>query len=118
MLSSLGAHTERLGGVRVEREIIHDTLARALIDAGEPDRAAHLLHDRINTRPPPQLRTPPPHPPHVDPLTGVNFIAEELATDPTGSDRAIAAAVGCDHKTVAKARKTPVPDHVPTRPQL
>lgn len=33
-------------------------------------------------------------------------IAEELATDPTRSDRAIAAAVGCDHKTVAKARKT------------
>lgn len=31
-------------------------------------------------------------------------IAEELATDPTRSDRAIAAVVGCDHKTVAKAR--------------
>lgn len=50
LLTGLGAHTERLGGVRVEREIIHDTLARALVDAGEPDRAAHLLHHRIHTR--------------------------------------------------------------------
>ena len=50
LLSRLGAPTERLGGVRVEREIICDTLARALVDVGEPDRAAHLLHDRIHTR--------------------------------------------------------------------
>jgi tetratricopeptide (TPR) repeat protein len=50
LLTNLGAHTERLGGVRVEREIVHDTLARALVDAGEPDRAADLLHHRITTR--------------------------------------------------------------------
>lgn len=38
-------------------------------------------------------------------------IREELAADPTRSDRAIAAVVGCDHKTVAKARKTdPAPE--------
>ncbi|MGA4800506.1 hypothetical protein [Streptomyces lavendulocolor] len=40
----------RIGGVRVEREIIQDTLARALIDAGQPQRAAHLLHHRTTTR--------------------------------------------------------------------
>lgn len=50
LLSTLNADLERLGGVRVEREIVHDTLARALVDAGEPDRAAHLLHHRITTR--------------------------------------------------------------------
>jgi hypothetical protein len=50
LLTTLDADLERLGGVRVEREIVHDTLARALVDAGEPDRAAHLLHHRITTR--------------------------------------------------------------------
>lgn len=34
-------------------------------------------------------------------------ITEELAIDDTRSDRAIAEVVGCDHKTVAKARKSP-----------
>jgi hypothetical protein len=43
------AHTERLGVVRVEREMIHDTLARALIDTGEPDRPGPVVHHRINT---------------------------------------------------------------------
>ncbi|MEU5420036.1 hypothetical protein ACH4UT_04770 [Streptomyces sp. NPDC020799] len=50
LLTALGHRTERLGGVRVEREIVHDTLARALVDAGCPDRAAHLLHHRTTTR--------------------------------------------------------------------
>ncbi|MFJ6805692.1 hypothetical protein ACIQRK_06545 [Streptomyces anulatus] len=50
LLSSLGEKTERIGGVRVEREIIQDTLARALADAGEPARAADLLHHRTTTR--------------------------------------------------------------------
>jgi tetratricopeptide (TPR) repeat protein len=50
LLTNLDADLERLGGVRVEREIVSDTLARALVDAGEPDRAAHLLHHRITTR--------------------------------------------------------------------
>lgn len=50
LLTALGDETERLGGVRVEREIIQDTLARALTDAGHPERAAHLLHHRITTR--------------------------------------------------------------------
>lgn len=36
-------------------------------------------------------------------------IAEELRVDDTRSDRAIAAVVGCDHKTVAKARKAAAP---------
>ncbi|MEU9419013.1 hypothetical protein [Streptomyces sp. NPDC048272] len=50
LLARLGAAVERLGGVRVEREIVQDTLARALADAGEPDRAAALLHHRANSR--------------------------------------------------------------------
>lgn len=50
LLSALGTNIERLGGVRVEREIVQDTLARALVDAGEPDRAAQLLDQRIHTR--------------------------------------------------------------------
>ena len=50
LLSDLGEKAERIGGVRVEREIIQDTLARALIDAGEPTRAAELLHHRTTTR--------------------------------------------------------------------
>lgn len=49
-LAALGADIDRLGGVRVEREIVQDTLARALVDAGEPDRAAQLLDHRIHTR--------------------------------------------------------------------
>ncbi|MFD7222301.1 hypothetical protein ACFV9P_14900 [Streptomyces sp. NPDC059892] len=48
--TGLSARTERLGGVRVEREIVQDTLARALVDAGEHARAAALLHPRISSR--------------------------------------------------------------------
>ncbi|MQA76800.1 MAG: hypothetical protein GEU88_21330 [Solirubrobacterales bacterium] len=36
-------------------------------------------------------------------------VAEELAIDDSRSDREIARIVGCDHKTVAKARKPAVP---------
>ncbi|MFD7717579.1 hypothetical protein [Streptomyces sp. NPDC059814] len=50
LLSRLGDDAERIGGVRVEREIIQDTLARALVDAGEHVRAAGLLHHRTSTR--------------------------------------------------------------------
>lgn len=50
LLSALGETAQRIGGVRVEREIIQDTLARALADAGEPTRAAALLHHRTTTR--------------------------------------------------------------------
>ncbi|MET4923041.1 hypothetical protein P3L51_11895 [Streptomyces sp. PSRA5] len=50
LLTGLGAKAEQVGGVRVEREIIQDTLARALADAGEGARAARLLHDRTTTR--------------------------------------------------------------------
>ncbi|MFJ4912988.1 hypothetical protein [Streptomyces sp. NPDC088726] len=50
LLTGLGEQAERIGGVRVEREIIQDTLARALVDAGEPARAAGLLHHRVSTR--------------------------------------------------------------------
>ncbi|WP_437077274.1 hypothetical protein [Streptomyces sp. enrichment culture] len=50
LLTALSENTARIGGVRVEREIITDTLARALIDAGQPRRAAHLLHHRRTTR--------------------------------------------------------------------
>ncbi|MFF7258558.1 hypothetical protein [Streptomyces microflavus] len=49
-LAALGEKAERIGGVRVEREIIQDTLARALIDSGNPARAAALLHHRRTTR--------------------------------------------------------------------
>ncbi|MFD0340201.1 hypothetical protein ACFVH0_16180 [Streptomyces sp. NPDC127117] len=50
LLSGLGEKAERIGGVRVEREIIQDTLARALVDTGEHARAAVLLHHRTTTR--------------------------------------------------------------------
>lgn len=50
LLTGLGGHVERIGGVRVEREIVQDTLARALADSGQPGRAAALLHRRITTR--------------------------------------------------------------------
>ncbi|MFE1365640.1 hypothetical protein ACFW84_15550 [Streptomyces anulatus] len=50
LLQALGEKAERVGGVRVEREIIQDTLARALIDSGDPARAAALLHHRTTTR--------------------------------------------------------------------
>ncbi|MFL0028344.1 hypothetical protein ACJBCE_36060 [Streptomyces sp. NBUL23] len=49
-LRALGERAEQIGGVRVEREIVQDTLARALIDAGDPARAAALLHHRTSTR--------------------------------------------------------------------
>ncbi|WP_405435511.1 hypothetical protein [Streptomyces anulatus] len=49
-LAALGEKAERIGGVRVEREIIQDTLARALIDSGDPARAAALLHHRTTVR--------------------------------------------------------------------
>lgn len=50
LLTGLGEKTDRIGGVRVEREIIQDTLARALVDTGEHARAAQLLHHRTTTR--------------------------------------------------------------------
>lgn len=50
LLTGLGEKAERIGGVRVEREIIQDTLARALVDAGEHVRASDLLHHRTTTR--------------------------------------------------------------------
>ncbi|MEU5402296.1 hypothetical protein ABZ348_23710 [Streptomyces sp. NPDC005963] len=50
LLTPLGAAVEQLGGVRVEREIVQDTLARALADVGEHTRAAELLHQRVTTR--------------------------------------------------------------------
>ncbi|MEU4507462.1 hypothetical protein [Streptomyces sp. NPDC024089] len=50
LLTGLGEKAERIGGVRVEREIIQDTLARALVDVGEHVRAASLLHHRTTTR--------------------------------------------------------------------
>ncbi|MER6190122.1 hypothetical protein [Streptomyces cyaneofuscatus] len=50
LLDGLGEKAERIGGVRVEREIIQDTLARALVDSGEHSRAAGLLHRRTTTR--------------------------------------------------------------------
>ncbi|MEU3707984.1 hypothetical protein AB0E82_37585 [Streptomyces anulatus] len=51
LIEPLGERVERIGGVRVEREIIQDTLARALIDSGEHTRAAALLHHRTTTTP-------------------------------------------------------------------
>ncbi|WP_407560088.1 hypothetical protein [Streptomyces sp. 184] len=50
LLTGLGAEVARLGGVRVEREIVQDTLARALADVGEHARAAELPHDRVSSR--------------------------------------------------------------------
>ncbi|MFI1016698.1 hypothetical protein [Streptomyces sp. NPDC020965] len=50
LLTGLGERVARLGGVRVEREIVQDTLARALTDTGEHARAAALLHHRVTTR--------------------------------------------------------------------
>lgn len=50
LLTTLGDRARQVGGVRVEREIIQDTLARALADAGEGVRAARLLHHRTTTR--------------------------------------------------------------------
>ncbi|GAA2678361.1 hypothetical protein GCM10010400_47030 [Streptomyces aculeolatus] len=50
LLTGLGEEVARLGGVRVEREIVQDTLARALTDIGEHTRAADLLHHRVSSR--------------------------------------------------------------------
>lgn len=50
LLTPLGGAVERLGGVRVEREIVQDTLARALIDTGDHVRAAALLDHRVTVR--------------------------------------------------------------------
>lgn len=50
LLTGLGEHVERIGGVRVEREIVQDTLARALVDTGEHTRAAQLLDRRRTAR--------------------------------------------------------------------
>lgn len=49
-LAPLGERVEELGGVRVEREIVQDTLARALADLGHGRRAADLLHHRRTRR--------------------------------------------------------------------
>ncbi|MFJ8921523.1 hypothetical protein [Streptomyces sp. NPDC102415] len=45
-----GLETDGLGGVRVEREIIQDTLARALVVQGDGEGAARLLHQRTTGR--------------------------------------------------------------------
>ncbi|MYV99968.1 hypothetical protein GT354_17090 [Streptomyces sp. SID3343] len=50
LLTELGERVEDLGGVRVEREIVQDTLARALTDTGRHARAAELLRGRSTTR--------------------------------------------------------------------
>ncbi|WP_229859945.1 hypothetical protein [Streptomyces poonensis] len=50
LLEPLGDALEGLGGVRVEREIVHDTLARALAETGQGERAAALLEDRLTRR--------------------------------------------------------------------
>ncbi|MFF4323173.1 hypothetical protein [Streptomyces sp. NPDC001568] len=50
LLARLEQEIEVLGGVRVEREIVQDTLARALVDAGDPHRAAELLYHRTHSR--------------------------------------------------------------------
>ncbi|CAL9325710.1 hypothetical protein [Streptomyces sp. SudanB182_2057] len=50
LLAPLGEQAERIGGVRVEREIIQDTYARALVEAGRPRQAADLLHHRLTHR--------------------------------------------------------------------
>ncbi|WP_409239792.1 hypothetical protein [Streptomyces sp. PA5.6] len=50
LLEPLGASLSRLEGVRVEREIVTDTLARALVDTGHHHRAATLLEQRTTTR--------------------------------------------------------------------
>ncbi|MFF4717368.1 hypothetical protein ACFY2V_39120 [Streptomyces eurythermus] len=50
LLAALGEQAERIGGVRVECEIIQDTYARALVEAGRPQQAADLLHHRITHR--------------------------------------------------------------------
>ncbi|WP_424216174.1 hypothetical protein ACN20G_28940 (plasmid) [Streptomyces sp. BI20] len=50
LLIGLGDEVDRLGGVRVEREIVQDTLARALVETGDHARAAELLHHRTDTR--------------------------------------------------------------------
>lgn len=50
LLTALGGRTGRIGGVRVEREIVQDTLARALVDTGQHARAAALLRERSTAR--------------------------------------------------------------------
>lgn len=50
LLSALGERTRRIGGVRMEREIIQDTLARALAGAGAYEHAARLLRHRTAGR--------------------------------------------------------------------
>ncbi|CAL9304075.1 hypothetical protein SUDANB180_03887 [Streptomyces sp. enrichment culture] len=50
LLAPLGEQAERIGGVRVEREIIQDTYARALVEAGRPRQAADLLHHCLTHR--------------------------------------------------------------------
>ncbi|MFJ7420802.1 hypothetical protein ACIQXD_19635 [Streptomyces uncialis] len=54
LLSGLGEGVERVGGVRVEREIVQDTLARALVDTRDHPRAAGCC----TTAPPPAAITP------------------------------------------------------------
>ncbi|WP_436960852.1 hypothetical protein [Streptomyces sp. SudanB182_2057] len=50
LLEPLADGLEGLGGVRVEREIVQDTLARALAETGRGERAAALLEDRLTRR--------------------------------------------------------------------
>ncbi|WP_240361727.1 hypothetical protein [Streptomyces sp. MBT27] len=50
LLEPLDHAVDRLGGVRVEREIVQDTLARALAESGQGRRAAALLEHRTTLR--------------------------------------------------------------------
>ncbi|OUC80201.1 hypothetical protein, partial [Streptomyces swartbergensis] len=50
LLEPLAGRVDELEGVRVEREIVQDTLARALADTGQGKRAAALLEDRLSVR--------------------------------------------------------------------
>ncbi|MBT2386630.1 hypothetical protein [Streptomyces sp. ISL-11] len=77
LLTALGDQAERIGGVSVEREIIQDTLARALVDAGQPQRAAHLLHHRTATR-------------HHHAYEDLLLTAQASATNPAGHRTAMA----------------------------
>jgi hypothetical protein len=52
LLTSVATRVTALGGSRLQREIVEDTLLLALIDAGQRDDALNLLGKRLNRRPP------------------------------------------------------------------